>query len=158
MLLACADADALFTAVHDGDFGKNSDGSVFRASTLGEKLEKKQLHISIPISLSLDDSGETFPYYFVADEAFPLQINLMRPYPRRMLTNKRRARKCVEYAFGILNAKFKILQGSICRKEETGNSIIEASLVLHNFIRTQEWLLCEGAKNYAVNQSSYFTR
>jgi hypothetical protein len=90
VLLACADTDALFTTVHVGDFGKNSDGSVFRASTLGKILEKEELHIPFPTSLPLDDSVETFPYYFVADEEFPLKINLMRPYPRKMLTNKRR--------------------------------------------------------------------
>jgi hypothetical protein len=85
MLLACADADALFTTVHIGDFGKNSDGSVFRASTLGEMLEKEELHIPFLTSLPLNDSDETFPCYFVADEAFTLKINLMRPYPRRIL-------------------------------------------------------------------------
>jgi hypothetical protein len=89
VLLACADANALFTTVHVGDFGKNSDGSVLRASTLGQMLEKEELHIPFPTSLPLDDSSETFPYYFVADKAFPQKINLMRPYPRRMLTNKR---------------------------------------------------------------------
>jgi hypothetical protein len=79
ILLACADADALFTTVHIGDFGKNSDGSMFMASTSGKMLEKEELHIQFPTSLSLDDSGETFPYYFVADEAFSFNINLMRP-------------------------------------------------------------------------------
>jgi hypothetical protein len=61
ILLANADADALFTTVHVGDFGKNSNGSVFRASTLWEMLEKEELHIPFPTSLPLDDSGETFP-------------------------------------------------------------------------------------------------
>jgi hypothetical protein len=111
----------------------------------------------------LDDSCETFPYYFVADEAFPLKINLMRPYLRRMLTNKicifnyrlSRVRKSVECAFGILNAKFKIFEGPMCCKEETVNSVIKASVVLHNFIRTREGLFCEGAKNYSANQSSH---
>jgi hypothetical protein len=45
ILLACADAKALFTTVHVGDFGKNSGGSVSRASTFGEMLEKEELHI-----------------------------------------------------------------------------------------------------------------
>jgi hypothetical protein len=45
----------------------NSDGSVFRASTLGKMLENEELRIPFPTSLPLDDSGETFPYYFVAD-------------------------------------------------------------------------------------------
>jgi hypothetical protein len=109
MLLACADADALFTTVHVGDFGMNSDDSVVRTSTLGEMLEKEELHIPIPTSLPLDDSGETFPYYFIADEVFPLKINLKRPHPRRMLTNRRRTfnyrlsclkkyRMCIWYA------------------------------------------------------------
>jgi hypothetical protein len=59
VILVCADADALFTRVHVGDFGKNSDGSVLRASTLGEKLEKKELHTPFPTSIPLDDSRET---------------------------------------------------------------------------------------------------
>jgi hypothetical protein len=69
MLLACADADALFTTVHVGYFGKNRDGSVFTASTFGQILDK-ELHMLFPTSLPLDDSGETFPYYFVAAEPF----------------------------------------------------------------------------------------
>jgi hypothetical protein len=73
MLRACADADALFTTVHVGYFGKNSDGSVFRASTFGQILEKEELHIPFPTFLPLDDSGETFPYYFVAAGPFPFQ-------------------------------------------------------------------------------------
>jgi hypothetical protein len=42
ILLACADADGLFTTVHVGYFSKNSGGSVFRASTLREMLEKEE--------------------------------------------------------------------------------------------------------------------
>jgi hypothetical protein len=150
--------------VHVGDFGKNSDSSVFTASTLGEMLENEELYIPFQTSLPLDDSGKTFPYYFVADEAFPSKINLMRPYSRRMLTNKRHisnyrlshAQKIVEFAFGILNAKFKTSEGPICCKEETVNSIIKASVVLHNFIRAWEGLFCEGAENYTVNQVIIF--
>jgi hypothetical protein len=60
-----------------------------------------------------------------------------------------------ECAFGILNAKFKLFEGPICYKEEMVNSIIKASVVLHNYIRTWDGLFCEGAKNYAVNQPSH---
>jgi hypothetical protein len=62
---------------------------VFRASTLGQTLDKQELHIPFSTSLPLDESGKTFPYYFIADEAFSMKINLMRPYPKRMLTNKK---------------------------------------------------------------------
>jgi hypothetical protein len=158
VLVACANSNAVFKTVHVGDFGKNSDGSEFRASTLGQMLEKEELHIPLP----MDGSGEIFPYYFVADEALPLKINLMRPYPRRMLNKQKNffnyrlscARKSVECAFGILNVRFKILEGPICRREETVNSVIKASVV-HNFIRTQKGLFCEGGENFAVNKSSH---
>jgi hypothetical protein len=124
---------------------------------LGEMLEEEELHIPFPASLPLDDS------YFVSDEVFPLKINSMRPYPKRMLTNKRRifnyrlyhALKGIECAFSILNAKFKISEGPMCCKKETVNSVIKASVVLHNFIRTQQGLFGKESENYAVNQSSH---
>jgi hypothetical protein len=127
-------------------------------------LEKEELRIPFPTSLPLDNSGETSPYYFVADEAFPLKVNLMRPYPRRVLTNKRRIfnyrlsrlRKSVECAFGQLNAKFKISEGPMCCKEDV-NSAIKASVVLHNFIITRDGLFCEGDENmHSVNQIIIF--
>jgi hypothetical protein len=43
----------------------------------------------------------------------------------------------------------------MCCKEETVNSVIKASVVLHNFIRTREGLFCEEAENYAVSQSGH---
>jgi hypothetical protein len=61
--------------------------------------------------------------------------------------------KSVQCAFGTLNAKFKIYEGPICCKKETVNSIVKASVALHNFIRTWEGLFCEGAQNYTINQS-----
>jgi hypothetical protein len=42
-------------------------------------LKKEELHIPFPNSIPLDNSGETFPFYFLADEEFPFKINLMRP-------------------------------------------------------------------------------
>jgi hypothetical protein len=39
--LTRVDTDAVFSTVLIGDFGWNIDGSVFRASTLGQMLEKE---------------------------------------------------------------------------------------------------------------------
>jgi hypothetical protein len=165
VLLACTGANALFTTAHVGDFSKNSDGSVLRVSTLGRMLEMEELHIPCPASLPMDESGKTFPYYFVADEAFLLKVNLMRPYPRRMLTNKRpvfnyrlsRARKSVECTIGILTVKFKIFMGQICCKEETVISIVKASVILLNCKRIQDGVVCEAGKSFAVYQSAFPT-
>jgi hypothetical protein len=48
-----------------------------------------------------------------------------------------------------------IFEGPICCKEKTVNSIVKASVVLHNFIRTRKGLFCEEGENFAVNQSSH---
>jgi hypothetical protein len=50
ILPACADADAQFTTVHVGDFGKNSDGSVFRSLTSEKCWRKKNCtsHFQLP--------------------------------------------------------------------------------------------------------------
>ncbi|GFG36521.1 hypothetical protein Cfor_11855 [Coptotermes formosanus] len=161
-MLARADADALFTTVYAGDFGTNSDGSVFRASALGQVLDTEELGIPCSASLPMDESGETFPYCFVADETFPLKVSLMRRYPRRMPTNKRRifnyrlsgARECVECAFGILTATFKISEGPICCKKETVILIVKAFVLLHNFIRIREGVFWEIGESFAVHPSA----
>jgi hypothetical protein len=64
-------------------------------------------------------------------------------------------KKREQCAFGLLNAEFKIYEGPICCKEDTVNSVVKASVVLHNFIRTQEGSFGEGTQNYTINQSSH---
>jgi hypothetical protein len=65
-LLACTDANALFTTVRR-DFSKKSDSSIFTASTLRKMLDREKLHTLYPAFLPLDKNGTTFPYYLVAD-------------------------------------------------------------------------------------------
>ncbi|GFG33146.1 hypothetical protein Cfor_03428 [Coptotermes formosanus] len=79
VLLARADADALFTVVHVGCFGKNSDGSMFRACTLGHAGPEALYYILCPASVPKDERSEMFPCYFVTNEEFPLKVNVMRP-------------------------------------------------------------------------------
>lgn len=145
ILLACGDADGIFTTVEVGFCGRNSDGGVFQASKLGECLRKGRLNI--PSDSVLPHSATNFPFYFVADEAFPLQRNLMRPYPQRSLTNTKRVfnyrlsrgRRTIECAFGMMVQKFQVLKSAIqCKSEHKIIHIIKACCVLHNFIRKRE--------------------
>ena len=121
---------------------------------------EEKLHILCPSSLPMHESGKTFLHYFVEDEAFPLKVNLMRPYPSRKLTNKRHifnyrltcSQKIEDCTFGIPNAKFKIFKASACWNEETVNSIIIATVFLHNFKRTWEGLFCDVGESFTANQ------
>lgn len=146
VLMACVDADGLFTTIDVGEVGRNSDSAVFRTSNLGRALNLDILQLPPPRPLPSSNNENNFPFYFVADEAFPLTKYLMRPYPKRSLDNKKRVfnyrlsrgRKSVECAFGMLVSKFRLFEGPICCKEETINNIIKAACVLYNYIRIKQ--------------------
>lgn len=146
VLLASADADGIFTFISVGDYGRNSDGRVIKSSGFLNALTENRLSIPHPDVLPNDGNSSTFPMFFVGDEAFPLNQNIMRPYPRRTLTNDKRifnyrlsrARKSVECAFGMLVSKFRIFETQIdCKPEKVGH-IVKAACVLHNFIRKHD--------------------
>lgn len=149
ILMAACDADACFTMIEVGYAGRNSDGGVFRASRMGRWLRTNGDRLNLPNGsrLKYDREGGMFPYYFVADEAFPLASYMMRPYPKRTLNNEKRifnyrlsrARKTIECAFGMITSKFGVLSTPIgCTNINTVNNIIRSICVLHNFIRKKE--------------------
>lgn len=83
------------------------------------------------------------PFSLVGDEGFPLKTYLMRPYARRNVQNNEqkifnyrlsRARRVVENAFGILVARWRILQQPLALKLSTAEKIVQALTCLHNYI------------------------
>ena len=143
VLMAVADADSRFVVVDIGDFGSNSDGGIFRRSAFGQGLLSGCLNLPPDEQLSNSVTGDVVPYVFLADEAFPLGKNLMKPYPGRGLTNERnlfnyhlsRARRVVESAFGILTQRFRIYHRKMCLLPETVLSVVKATVVLHNMLQ-----------------------
>lgn len=105
--MACSDADGLFTTIETGYAGRNSDGKIFRSSTIKNWITNGKLNIPAPSKLTDDLNKCNFPYYFVGDEAFPLTPYLLQPYPQRTLDNVKRifnyrlsrGRKTVECSF-----------------------------------------------------------
>ena len=146
VLMACADADGLFTFISVGDYGRNSDGRVIKSCGFFQALIEDQLNIPPSAVLPNDESNATFPMFFLGDEAFPLHKNIMRPYPRRTLTNAKRifnyrlsrARKSVECSFGMLVSKFRIFETQIDCEPDKVVHIVKAACILHNFIRKHD--------------------
>lgn len=142
--MAACDAYYKFTYVDIGKEGSNHDGAVFQNSTFGKAVLNGTLNIPIP--KVLPGSNIPFPYFFVADEAFPLQTNIMRPYPGKYLGERKnifnfrlsRARRTIENTFGILAQRWRRLRTPIIANEELCNKVVMACVVLHNYIQKGE--------------------
>lgn len=148
VLMACSDADGIFTIIEIGYAGRNSDGGIFRASAIKHWITNEMSNLPPPSRLPDDENECNFPYYFVGDEAFPLSRYLMRPYPQKTLDNTKRVfnyrlsrgRKSVECAFGMMTKKFQVLSSPIrARTTQRVVDITKSVCILHNFIRK-----CEG--------------
>ena len=142
VLLAVADANANFVYVDVGAFGRQSDGSVFRNSSLGKALANNTLDLPPPTPLPHSEDG-AIPYFFVGDEAFPLMENLMRSFPGQHLALDKRifnyrlskARLIVENSFGILTAKWRVFKRPLAIAPHRADSVVKAACCLHNFLR-----------------------
>uniref|UniRef100_A0A6P7GJI6 Protein ALP1-like n=1 Tax=Diabrotica virgifera virgifera TaxID=50390 RepID=A0A6P7GJI6_DIAVI len=86
VLLACCDADYKFLWVDIGGSGSEHDSGVFRRSQMGQDLENGI--VKLPDSQNLHGSNIEMPFFFVADEAFPLKSYIMRPYSTRTWRKK----------------------------------------------------------------------
>lgn len=121
--------------------GSISDGGVWKNSELAADLASGDANLPPPTALP--GRNVPFPYVIVADEAFPLNTYLMRPYAKRNgLTDEQRvfnyrlsrARLCIENAFGILVSRWHILHRRLCFSVANAEDIFKAIVCLHNFI------------------------
>lgn len=142
VLLAVADANYRFVVIDVGGYGKQSDGGTLATSQFGIRFNKGEL--DLPPPRALNSSLEKLPHVFLADAAFPLTKNMMRPYPGKKLGpaervfNYRlsRARRCVENAFSILANRFRIFHRTMDQRPQTAERIVKATCILHNMLRT----------------------
>lgn len=145
LLLAIVDANYRFLLV---DFGTNrrvSDGGVLQNTRFYEKLSEKNLHIPPP-----DDVTENFknvPYVFVADDAFPLTTEILKPFRQACLDSAKkevfnyrisRVRLIVENVFGILASRFRIFHTAINLEPQNIEKVVMAACALHNFLMDQQ--------------------
>lgn len=139
-LLALCDHRYRLTFVDIGEYGYKGDANVFATSTLKQMLTNNSF--KIPESTSLPGMPDSKIHYFiVADAAFPLSLNIMKPFSGRILSREQRiynyrlsrARRIIENVFGIMCAKWRLLLKPIETSIESANWIVRAIVVLHNF-------------------------
>ena len=133
VLMAVCDASYNFVLVDIGAYGSQSDGGIFRNSVFGQRLENDLLELPTPQPL-FGTAHPDFPFVFVADEAFPLLCNLMRPFlgenadHLKKIYNYRlsRTRRVVENAFGILSSRFRCLRRQMILAPKKGIEIVNS--------------------------------
>jgi hypothetical protein len=119
VLKGVVDSESRSIFIDIGAYGKQSDGgrfSTFTGCRFSEDFES-----TLPKPASFEGSGIELPFVILGDKAYPLKTSLMKSFARRNLSceecvfNGRlsRARRCVECAFGILRAKWQLLNKAI---------------------------------------------
>lgn len=100
------DANYNFLIVDIGAAGRCSDGGVFSMSEMGKGFMNNTFNY--PSEKEIDNKNGPIPFYAVADEAFPLLKNLMRPYPGRGKRKLPLDESIFNYRFVLFNNKIKI--------------------------------------------------
>lgn len=144
VLQAVADYRCRFIFVDVGGYGKQSDGGTFSASTLSTFLEN--CHATLPQPSPVEGIVTDMPFVMLGDDAYPLKTYLMKPYSKRHLSHEEkvfnyrlsRARRCVECAFGIMAAKWRLLGKCIETEIDKAERIVKCICLLHNIIIDRE--------------------
>lgn len=145
VLLGVCDANYNFIYVDIGAYGKSSDSSVFKDTSLYNELINESLNVPEATKIS-ESNPYSFPYVFVGDEAFGLHTNLMRPYGGNNLSHTKkvfnyrlsRGRRYIECTFGILSNKWRILHRPLNVNIDLAKSIVKTCCLLHNFVRIRD--------------------
>ena len=140
ILQGVADSKSIFIFIYIGALGKQNDGGTFFGSTLYHFLEN--LESTVPKPGSFEGSGTEMSFVIPVDEACPLKTFLMKPFARKDLSCEEcvfncrlwRARRCVECAFGILAAKWRLLNKAIETNINKAERIVRCVCLLHNII------------------------
>ncbi|XP_060566390.1 uncharacterized protein LOC132725307 [Ruditapes philippinarum] len=133
VLMALVDADNKFIWLDVGPDGAASDAQIYNECELKDVLQNKTIGFLI------------LSNFFVADNAFQLRTDMMKPFPFRNKTVEERifnyrlpkARRVMENAFGILAQRFQILLSTMQHTPDNVRIIVQASVCLHNLMRTR---------------------
>lgn len=112
VLLAVCDYKYRFIYINVGAPGRNNDSHLYNSSQLPKLLS----HLNRDLERQIIDT--IMPPFLIGDSAFPLSVNLMKPFPNsQSLTHTQKnfnrqlssARSVIENAFGRLKGRFRIV-------------------------------------------------
>ena len=163
VLQGLADARYRFNAIDVGAYGKQLDSGIFHHSSLYQLLRSN--NFNMPNARKQPQSDVELSFVILWDEAHPLLSYLMRPYPRRQLTESwrlfnyrlSRGRRVVGSAFGILAEKWRILNKPIKTYPTMADRIVKCICVLHNTVIDREGLDEESLLELQNNEDSFCT-
>ena len=153
VLLGLADSDYKFIFIQVGCQECISDWGVFRNTELYIRLVSDELNL--PDLMELPESqnpawnfiGKSMstPFVTVGDEAFSLKKHLMKQYAEIELDDSKRIfnyrlsrfRRFIENAFGIIAARFRIVNSPINLAPEKLTKLVMAIAVLNNILLTK---------------------
>lgn len=139
VLLGVVDSNGKFIYIDVGGNGRASDAIILKNSSLYDALKKE----SIPPDEPLPGQIKNTCYYFIGDDIFGLERNIMKAYNRnsRLTTSEEifnyrlsRARMTVEMAFGRLAGRFRIFQRPLEVELSTCDLVVKTFCVLHNYL------------------------
>ena len=137
VLLALVDANYKFIWCDLGGLGFMSDCQIFNDSELKECMDDNSIGFPPPSPITNDDRN--MPYFIVANDAFPMRTNLMKPYRRHNLSHSQvfnyrlsRARRIVENAFVILSTRWQCLANTMLQCPAIVRQIVSACECMQN--------------------------
>lgn len=140
VLFGIVNANYEFIFVDIGCNGRVSDGGVIEGTSFYEKLVSETLNLP-----KRHETIDNLPFVFIADDAFGLRQDLLKPFPMKNLLYEQRvfnyrlsrARRVVENAFGILATRFRVFHTKISMQPNKAVDITLACVALHNFLRNK---------------------
>ena len=140
ILMAVSDANYKFLYVDVGAEGSAGDGGTWYRCTLHDAIE--QHRAGFPDNRPLPRDETPIPFHLVGDDAFAMKTWLMKPYSHSSQLHHEkifsyrlsRARRVVENAFGLLQARLRVFGHTFQQKPNIVKTITMCGCVLHNLI------------------------
>jgi hypothetical protein len=134
--------------------GSNHDAAVFRNSSLFREMDNLPKHDRVL-------NGVVVPLHIIADPAYPMLPNLIKPYAGKSSTLEpfkqsfnvyhASARNCIEVAFGRLKSRWRRLIKKMEMQVNTAPIYIVACFVLHNICERSTIASYKDSWNYQAD-------